>query len=691
MSGSRRQHGYPKFRVRRGGEIETDEVFLDAAIQKKQRSKNIGYGKIETALSKKTFVILFSCIVFTITAFFAFAFYFQVIEHDVYAQKSERNRYISSNIDSQRGIIYDRNHIQLVSNDQTFNLVCEYAALPEEKDIFDREVMELAKIMGVTSEEISNRIEEKKKKGNPSDAIFEDLDKEADKDKIIVLETKMDILPGFSIEKNSTRIYNNAENFSLLLGFVSRDSKSGQLGIEKDYNDYLKETPGILERERSSSDGTVEEKIVKAAEPGNNLLLNIDGDLQNKISQFLKEDVDQYNARAGSVVVTDPNTGEILSLASYPSFDSNIFSKALSEEEYNKLMASSTTSFYNRAIAGEYPIGSTIKPLLAAAALQENVITADKVIDCAGGLRLKDGTFKKDWTTHGATNMTKAIAESCDTYFYIVGGGYQGFDGLGIDRIDNYLADFGFGKETGIDLSGESAGFVPSAEWKQEEIGTSWYPGDTYNISIGQGYLGVTPLQLAMATAAVANGGTLFKPQIVNSVLDKNNNVIKKFEPVVVKDDFIGSRYLEQVRQGMRQTVLSSAGTARGMQSMPVTSAAKTGTAQTSKADTYHNLITLFAPYDNPQVVITILIESVPHETGVANLLARQITQYYFADRLKQAEEASKPIEQTTENIDANNPEITPLPDATLPEDQPAINTEDQPDGTLPDGEPPSD
>jgi len=387
-------------------------------------------------------------------------------------------------------------------------------------------------------------------------------------------------------------------------------------------------------------------------------------DLQNNIMKFLSEDLKQYNSPGGSVVVVDPKTGGILSLVSAPSFDSNMFSQALSAEDYNKLINSNTTSFYNRAIAGEYPIGSTIKPLIASAALEEGVITPDTIIlDNEGGLQLSDGTFKKDWAVHGVVDLNKAIAESCDTYFYIVGGGYQGFVGLGIDRIDKYLNEFGLGNYTGIDIPGERAGFIPTADWKKEKTGINWYPGDTYNISIGQGYMKATPLQLAMATAAIANGGKLIKPQIVDSILDKNNKVIKKIETEVINNDFISSENLESVREAMRQTVLSSAGTARGLQWMPVTSAAKTGTAQTSKAETYNNLITLFAPYDDPQVVITIVIDSVPYETGVANLLARQIMSYYFAkdkdvDIQTQNQDQSSNSNSNGDNI--NQPGILP-------------------------------
>jgi penicillin-binding protein 2 len=667
MLNFRRGNGYQKFKVKRTGHsIETEDIFLDAAIEKKQqRLKSSGYGRIETALSPKTLSLVFTFFVVTILVFLGIAFYYQTFGYKDFSDKSERNRYISSNIQAERGVIYDKNFKQLVSNEQTFSLVCDYSKLPENQDLLNKEIGDISKIVGSTPEEIKQLMQDKKKKGSNTAKLYENLDL----NKIIVLETKLDDLIGFSVEKETARNYANADDFSLLLGFVSRDSKTGQLGLEKQYNDYLKETPGVFEKAKND-DGSNKEIMLKAPEPGDNLLLNIDMDLQRNIAEFLKADLTQFKAKAGTVVVTDPNTGGILSLVSLPSFDSNAFSKTLSADEYNKMMQSSNTSFYNRAIAGEYPIGSTMKPMIASAALQEGVITANTIInDNNGGIQLSDGTFKKDWATHGAVDLNKAIAESCDTYFYIVGGGYQGFKGLGIDRIDTYLNDFGLGKETGIDIPGETSGFIPTADWKEQKYGTSWYPGDTYNISIGQGYMKATPLQLAMATAAIANGGTLYKPQILNSVLDKNNNPIQKFEPEVAGKIPVDSEYLSEVRAAMRQTVLSDKGTARGLQWMPVSSAAKTGTAQTSRADTYHNLITLFAPYDHPQVVITIIIESVPHETtGVANLLARQIMGYYFNP------DKDKPKDSIqTENSD-NQTQNTELPPATLPDGEGAHN-----------------
>ncbi len=371
--------------------------------------------------------------------------------------------------------------------------------------------------------------------------------------------------------------------------------------------------------------------------------MNIDYGLQEKIAEYLGGAVKDYGAKGGSAVAVNPETGEVLAMVSVPSFDNNIFSESLSNKEYNDLVNNPNVSFYNRAVSGEYPIGSTIKPFIAVAALEQGIITPEQEIYCPAEIELKDGTVKKDWAFHGWTDLKKAIAESVDTYFYMVGGGYKDFVGLGIAKIEPYLEKFGFGKKTGIDLPQEGMGLVPDPGWKQTKTGISWYPGDTYNISIGQGYFKATPLQLTMATSSIANGGKLMKPELVKSITDDNNKTIKSFEPEVVSSNFVSASAVDSVRGAMRETVLSSAGTARSLQYLPVSSAAKTGTAQTGKAEVYHNWISVFAPYDSPQIVLTVMVESVPGNTGLANLVARETLGYYFGDK--------KPVDNPQEVI----------------------------------------
>lgn len=565
-------------------------------------------------------------------------FFFQVVDYKTYSEKAEKNKFLSSEIDAQRGVIYDRNFKQLVVNTQGFDLVCNIYKLPKDELLREKQVREVARIMETSFEDLEKNIKEMEEAGEESFSLARDVDK----DKVIVLKTKEEELTAFAIVKKKSREYLSGYNFASVLGYVSGDSSTGESGVEKQYNDTLKEIPGEVNREKDVHGDLINEEIIKPAQSGNNLVLNIDYDLQEKAAEFLASAVDGYNAKGGSVVAVNPKTGEVLSLVSYPSFDNNVFSKDLTKKEYNDLLKDPKVSFYNRATSGEYPTGSTLKPMIAVAALDQGVITADKEILCEGGIELNDSTFKKDWTTHGWTNLKKAIAESCDVFFYMVGGGYKSFTGLGINKIEKYLQRFGFGTKTNIDFPEESIGLIPNPEWKEAKTGTAWYPGDTYNISIGQGYFKATPLQLTMAISSIANRGKLMKPQIVKSVLDSNNQTIKTYEPEVVSKDFVPLSAIDSVREGMRQTVLSGAGTARSLQYLPVSSAAKTGTAQTGKNEIYHNLITVFAPYDDPEIVLTVIVESVPQNTGLANLVARETLGYYFGE---------KKLEQNVEDI----------------------------------------
>lgn len=626
MLGFHRSHGCQKFKVKRWNtDVETDDLFLDALTHKKDRGSYV----METALSQKIFHIVFTSFMLVIGVLLFRCFYFQVIDHGVYSEQAEKNKFLSSEIDAQRGIIYDRNFKQLVINTQGFDLVCKISNLPEDELLKEQQIREVARILGISFDSLDKSIEEMEAAGETEFSLARDLDK----DKVIILKTKEEELTGFEIVKKKSREYLSGYNFSSVLGYVSGDNSTGESGVEKQYNDVLKEIPGEVNREKDVHGNMVKEEVIKPSESGNNLVLNLDYDLQEKAAEFLAEAVDGYNAKGGAVVAVNPKTGEVLSLISYPSFDNNLFSKDLTKKEFNDLLKNPKVSFYNRATSGEYPTGSTLKPMIAVAALEQGIITPDKEIYCEGGIELNDGTFKKDWATHGWTNLKKAIAESCDTFFYIVGGGYKNFNGLGIAKIEKYLEKFGFGAKTNIDLPEESAGLVPDAEWKEQATGTPWYPGDTYNISIGQGYFKATPLQLTMAISSIANGGKLMKPQIVKSILDNNNQTVKTFEPEVVSENFVSLSSINSVREGMRETVLSSAGTARSLQYLPVSSAAKTGTAQTGKNEIYHNWITVFAPYDDPEIVLTVIVESVPQNTGLANLVARETLGYYFGEK----------------------------------------------------------
>jgi penicillin-binding protein 2 len=261
----------------------------------------------------------------------------------------------------------------------------------------------------------------------------------------------------------------------------------------------------------------------------------------------------------------------------------------------------------NRAVGGQFPSGSTIKPFYAAAALQEGIITPTTTVLSTGGLKLGNRFFP-DWKAggHGVTNVTKAIAESVNTFFYEIGGGYGTQEGLGPERMKKYLEYFGFGRSTDSGFVGEATGFIQSPAWKQEVRGEPWYPGDTYNMSIGEGDLLITPLQLAMGISAIANDGTLWKPRLELYETQPDGTQIVKKSEVAAKIP-IDEKWLKVVQDGMRQTIL--AGSARSLQHVPLAIAGKTGPAQWSVSKAPHAWFESYAPYDHPEIVTVILIE----------------------------------------------------------------------------------
>jgi len=271
--------------------------------------------------------------------------------------------------------------------------------------------------------------------------------------------------------------------------------------------------------------------------------------------------------------------------------------------------------------------------------LQEDIIDPEKELYCGGSISIpnpwdpESPTIKKDWGVHGWSDMKKAIAESCNVYFYTIGGGYQDQKGLGPTKIKEYLDIFGWSSLTGIDLPEEAQGFIPDKEWKKKEFGQSWWDGDTYNLAIGQGFLLISPLEVITSLAAVANGGKLIQPQIVRQIVDSSKNIIKEFETKLIRENFIDPDNLRIVREGMRQAVTGQGSPhASGviLNSLPVAAALKTGTAEIG-AGFRHNWVTVFAPYDDPQIILTVLIEKVNGDQVAALPLVREILDWYFS------------------------------------------------------------
>src|SRR3989344_4780970 len=422
----------------------------------------------------------------------------------------------------------------------------------------------------------------------------------------------------------------SAEEYTAAAGAYQLTDTKGKVGVEYVYEDILRGQAGRRQVEVDASG--LERKIFATKSPvaGARLTLTVESEFQQVVYDALARAVDASGQRGGSVVVLRPANGEILALASYPSFDPNVFTVARNSETIASLLQNENHPLFNRPIGGEYPSGSPINPLGAAAALAEGVITPTTTFLSSGGIYAGSQIFS-DWKAggHGLTNVYKAIAESVNTFFYLIGGGSDKITGLGITRLSNYFKKFGLGKITGINLLGEQSGFVPTPLWKQEVMQDRWYRGDTYNVSIGQGNLLVTPLQMAVAYSALVTDGQLVRPYLVDDIILPHDQV-KQESKLLYGNVGLSAQTLAVVKQGMRQTV--TVGSARSLSSLPISVAGKTGTAQTGLNTKPHAWFAGYAPADKPEIVLVTMIEYGGEGSQAAVPIAREIFSWFAQD-----------------------------------------------------------
>lgn len=573
-------------------------------------------------------------------------FYLQILRGGYYRALAEDNRIRLKPIIAERGIIYDRFGNELVENVPSFSLGIVPQSLPRDAAARADVLAKVSLLSGLKTEDIENLLEKYKLYDYGIVLLKDNLDY----DVALKLYLESANLPGVSVESGMRRNYLHESgstatlSLSHILGYTGRigddefaalknsnylsSDEIGKMGLEKNYENDLR---GKYGRKKIEVNALGREQNILAVDPpvpGKNIYLSLDAEAQSQLEKITKNVLARSGKTKAAAIAMNPQNGEILALVSLPSFNNNDFVRGISSTIYNAYLNNPDHPLFNRAIAGTYPPGSTVKLVVSAAALAEKIVTPVTAFNSVGGLQVGKWFFK-DWKAggHGLTNITKALAWSVNTFFYYVGGGYNNFVGLGVDRLFKYFSSFGLAKKTGIDLPGESAGFLPSKEWKQRAKGETWFVGDTYNISIGQGDMLVTPLQDAVWTAAVANGGKIVQPhlatQIEDPASDKKSAII--FEPA--PNPLVTDKDLQIVRQGMRECVTS--GSCKLLQTLPFFAAAKTGTAQWSKSEPTHAWFTSFAPYDKPQIVVTVLVESGGEGATVAMPIARDFLAWW--------------------------------------------------------------
>jgi len=625
-----------KYKVKNSNvDIEPHEVFLDKLAHSKEEELGLSEKRFEVPLKERISYILFGIFFILSIVLFSRVFYFQFFNGKSLFTEAENNKGSVNLIVPTRGIIYDKNMTKLVLNSAAYDLICDRAYFSYSSIEISKEIEDISKIVGIDPSEISNKIQNT----DSSDVLVADS---IDHKKLLLLEANIDNFKGCRIGQNTVRNYVYGPIFSQVLGYTARINREeysnsagyaindyiGKTGLEKYYETYLRGKPG-----QSGSTSL-------QPESGNNLVLNIDAELQKKVYNALEKSIKNVGAKKGSAVAMDPRTGAVLAMVSYPSYDDNSFSGGISQADYSKIANDPSQPLFNRAIAAKYPTGSTIKPFEASAALQEKIISPDKLINDPGYILVHsqyDPTVVYKYSgveAHGLVDMRKAIAVSSNIYFYTVGGGYEDQQGLGPARIKKYLSLFGWDQKTGVDLPGEFSGFIPDPVWKKAVRGQPWWDGDTYNLAIGQSDLQTTPLQVANAYCAIANGGTLYQPQIVGKIISGDSKeVVQEFSPQIIRSNFIDPKNLQIVREGMRDGVSKPYGLSAYLNDLPIKVAAKTGTAEIGLANHFNVWSSVFAPYDNPEIVLVVTVENVQGFGAVTLPVAHEVLNWYFSPK----------------------------------------------------------
>lgn len=569
--------------------------------------------------------------------------YLQVAGHEHYSSLSKNNRVKISPLPPTRGLIYDRKGEILAENVTTYSL----EIIPEQVSDLDQTIQDLKALLNIDDEEIE-RFQKLRNRSKSFSSI--PLHLRMTEDELARFSVKRLHFPGVEIQARLVRRYPHAELMSHVIGYVGRINEEelksidpavyqgtnhiGKIGIEKSYESVLHGKAGYEEIE-TNADGRLIHTIGSAAPmPGADLHLSLDLSLQRTAFEALGE----YN---GAVVAIEPETGNVLVFASKPGFDPNPFVYGIPKKDYAALQADPNQPLFNRALHGQYPPGSTVKPFIGLAGLEVGAADRFRRTFCPGYYRLPNSSHKyRDWKKwgHGTVDLRSAIVQSCDVYFYDLA------HDLGITRLSTFLGRFGFGTKTGIDLVGEKSGLLPSPEWKRRIRNQPWYPGETLITGIGQGFFQVTTLQLAKATAIMANRGQAMNPHLVTRIVHHDHTVVP-VQPAV-SDIPLDPRNSASIIEAMTEVVHGARGTARKIgEGISYQIAGKTGTAQVftvKQRETYkeslvdkklrdHALFIAFAPADHPRIAVAVIAENGGHGGSVAAPVAGLVIKQFLA------------------------------------------------------------
>ena len=592
----------------------------------------------ERRLFQRRALVMLVLVMLALGGLLARMYQLQIVEHEIYTTLSDKNRVQVQSVPPPRGLVYDRNNLLLAENRPVFSLTL----VPERIGSMDETLARLTEILRLSDEDIERFQRRLNEPRRPFQEI--PLSYDLNVEEIARMAVHRHRFPGVEVKAELVRYYPHSELTAHALGYVGRINRNelqridpvnyagtnyiGKSGVERFYEKVLHGKVGYQHVETNARGRILRVLERENPVPGEDLQLHLDLRLQRKAHELLE-------GRRGAIIAIEPATGGILALASVPGFDANKFVTGISVKDYRDLSESIDKPLFNRALRGQYPPGSTIKPMMAVAALDSGATTRERTIWDPGYFQLKEsGRRYRDWkrTGHGWVDLMDSVAESCDVYFYQIGVE------MGVDVMYDYLSRFGFGEDATLDVAGALSGLLPSRDWKRAVRSEPWYPGDSVNMSIGQGFFLATPLQLATATALIANRGEWVEPRLLKDI--RGDRPVEEFLPASTHkprelknpDDW------EDVVDTMEEVMHGTRGTARGAaRGASYRMAGKTGTAQVfslGEDEEYdaeeirerlrdHALFVGFAPTDDPKIAVAIIVENGGGGSSVAAPVAR--------------------------------------------------------------------
>jgi len=584
---------------------------------------------------QKRLPLLAAFIIFFTVVLLVRLWYLQGVKGDFYYEQAENNRIRPVKLRPPRGIIYDRNGRPLVENVLAFDI----SLVPEDTQDLAASITKLAPIVKMAPESIRAMLEDADSTRSKYDPVK--IKEQAPWDEVAVVEAHQEDLPGAIIEPEHQRHYPYEGLASHQLGYIGKVTQaqrkqeqsdlgilSGQGGLEKIYDKLLRGIAGRRMIQVNAAGRKVKDLGIEEPRPGTDIYLTIDLDVQRAAEEALGD-------RAGAVVAMDPNSGEILALVSHPNYDPNLFPRGISPKDWDRLSNDPSHPLYNRAIQSVYPPGSTFKIVVSLAGLETGIINPDEKITCKGHLRSGRRTFRC-WKKggHGSVDFHRGLVESCDVYFYTMG------ERIGFDTVAKYAHELGLGSLTGILMSDEKAGLIPTTDWKRKKTGEPWYPGDTYINSIGQGFVQVSPIQACQMMSVLANGGVLYRPRLLKHTRNRETGVVTQGRVELRKRIVLKPEVLEKIRSALAGVVAEPGGTAHGAATPLATVAGKTGTAQViaqavpgrklAAESQDHAWFVSYAPVENPRIAVAVLVEHGGHGGAAAAPVAKKVIEEYI-------------------------------------------------------------